>query len=375
MLLPLPLEQSGKLCAPANRTEERIKRWLEVVGWQFNPFAKYGTWNEPLTQAEDENADSSRWYSGKCPVIPSSWRSPADSKNLEDDDLDYFDDLSANPHALVWGHMGAGKSATKLILKAATAGQGTVVTEYRGSLIVKSRPDQYVDRMIGLIMRAALPLMDEMNLPPAVLLATHSDPIASLITLVSGIAAFTHRPVFILIDNLDVSLDDQADMVETAYQRIKPFLTPGLLDIPGLFLKIFLPEDAQCRIIGALPDLKRRFDTDRLKSFSLSWTANALLEMLHTRLNLVTSTVSLDEISSNEEGMPFALEEALVERALQQSGPPRALLRLVQHMIAARVRHDRFETEYRLTLRDLDDACAEIGASVNYPTKQGRNSG
>lgn len=311
---------------------------------------------EPLSQAEQETEDSSLWYSQKSPVRSGSPSSLTEPGISEEDDLDYFDGLLANNHALVWGGMGTGKSATRLVLRSTNSSLGRLVVEYVNRSVQIRSPEQLADKLSGLIMRAGLSLLDSSGLTAEQMLEDRGNPISSLRALVTNVRSVVKQPVIVLVDGVDVDMD--GDWVKTIYQRVRPFLTPSFLEMAGINFKMFLPLEAKDRIEG-LPGLRRYFDTDKLKSFSLIWNANTLLEMLRARLNRV-QCVSLDDISTDSAGMPFRLEDNLIKMALRAGGPPRAMLRLGWHTIATHVKRTDYYENYRLTEHDFRAACAQI---------------
>lgn len=344
-----------RLTRLTNDADQRIQRWLSAVGWSSHPFAEPNAVGVPLSQAEQEVEDSSRWYS-TSPVRPGSQLYQTEPGIADEEDLDYFDDLLANNHALVWGGMGTGKSATRLVLRSTNSSLGRLVVEYVNRSVQVRSPEQLADSLSGLIMRAGMKLPDSSDFSAKQILEDRGNPIASLSALVNNVRSVIKQPIIVLVDGVDVDMDGNA--LETIYQKIKPILTRDFLEMAGINFKMFLPLEARDRIEG-LPGLRRFFDTDRLKSFSLTWNANTLLEMLRSRLNRV-QCVSLDDISADSVGMPFRLEDELIRMALTADGPPRAMLRLGWHTVATHVKRTDFYENYRLTEQDFRAACTQI---------------
>ena len=183
-----------------------------------------------------------------------------------------------------------------------------------------------------------------------------SSPLVQLRELVSYVTARSDRSgnVLLFVDNADYGLGPDW-IVPDVDAVVRPLFSIGLMGVPGLWLKLFLPSELASAVRSY-----RIVDSGRIiiRPLRIRWTERRLQRYLRNRIEQhAANSPTLSGIPAESEFTD--LDGRLVGLALDTANAPRYLNRLVHETIRTRI-HSTTPERHLLTRTDLVDALAAV---------------
>lgn len=336
--------------------EKRVRVWLEQVKWQewdkesgsyapVNPFARLGSLTQPVRKAEHER----KGYLLAEVIKPGMpW--------IRETEREWLLELCTESHIVLFAADGEGKSACRLMAISGAMEQGILAVEY---LEFDQHPRSVKEHAHRIGDRVLQTLREQGRIVPDVTAFGLPEPLVRLTHLNNAAKDQGFKATFVFVDDVEERLGPQPTEDEVE-RLIENLFAPELLQIPGLYLKVFLPDCLAKRLhryraiaYGGYP----------IGLFHVRWTEQTLRKLLTEKISSVSlrGEVSFLSLSDDGAGRPFEVDKELITMALSQPGAPRILNRLACKLIYAHARNELDPEKPRLTERDLRDAILLCG--------------
>jgi hypothetical protein len=331
-----------------DRIEERVRVWLDRVDWERNPFARPGSLTAAVRRAEEEKEILGRHFLWTVVRIGMPW-----TRGIEG----YERLLDADSHSVLFAVYGEGKSACRLMVADEARKYGLLVVEY---LKFDQHPRSVEEHAREIELRILQVLREQGKAFEA------PEPLPHLADLINMTKKQDSKATFVLIDDVIEGLSPKSTEDEIEQVIINLF-HPHLLDIPGLYFKLFLPDSLAERLSDYSVIANRKYPIDL---FHMRWVKQTLRQLLREKILSVSQRGedSFFALSDDGKGQPFDIDSVLVEKALSQPGAPRNLNVLACNLIYAHARNEPEPEKPRLTKRDLEDAILRFESETKPPT-------